>query len=147
MKLGKQFILFSIVGITSTILDFLLLIFLHEIVGLGPVWAAGISYVVSLIFNYLASMKYVFTHRQDLSRKKEALIFFVLSAIGLVINEIVMWLGGIICTFYHLNYNTGPYYLVAKVLADSFVGLWNFFSRRHWLDGSKDLHDEPPLPL
>lgn len=52
--------------------------------------ANTISFSVSLIFNYVASMKFVFTHKEDMNRKKEFIIFVVLSIIGLLINNFVV---------------------------------------------------------
>lgn len=65
-----------------------------ELVGLPPVISAGVSYCVSTVFNYVASMRYVFAHREGLSRTREFIIFVTLSVIGLGLNEAIMWLGG-----------------------------------------------------
>lgn len=79
-------------------------------------------------------MRWVFTHRSDITRTKEAALFFVLSGIGLVINELCMWLGKVYCVSHGLDYQEGFYYLVAKLLADIAVSIWNFVSRKKWLD-------------
>ena len=39
-------------------------------------------------------MRYVFAHRDGLSRTREFIIFVTLSVIGLGLNEAIMWLGG-----------------------------------------------------
>ena len=96
--------------------------------GVNSVVAAGISFTVSVVFNYLASMRYVFTHRDDLSRGKEFAIFIVLSVIGLAINELVMWVGLV-------TIGGAPVAVTAtKVVATAVVMIWNFFSRKKWLD-------------
>ncbi len=133
-----QFLRFSFVGATSTAIDFGLLIFLVQVLKIHPIAAAAISYIVSLLYNYWGSMKWVFEHREDISRSKEMTLFFVLSGIGFLLNEFCMWLGKIYCQVHGLNYRTGFYYLVAKLIADVIVSIWNFYSRKRWLDaGSK----------
>lgn len=39
---------------------------LTELVGVNYLISATISFTVSVVFNYLASMRYVFTHKQGL---------------------------------------------------------------------------------
>jgi putative flippase GtrA len=69
------------------------MVLLHETIGMDPVLAAAISFSVSTVFNYLASMRFVFTHREDLSKTREFTIFVILSVIGLAINEVCMVAG------------------------------------------------------
>lgn len=126
-KLIEQFLKFGVVGVVATVIDFGIMIALTEWVGWDPVLSAGISFVVSLIFNYLASMRFVFIHRDDLSRSREMAIFVVLSLVGLAINEGLMWLG---VNALALNY------VLVKVAATCVVMLWNFASRKRWLDAS-----------
>lgn len=68
--------------------------------------SATISFTVSVVFNYLASMRYVFTHKQGLSRRREFVIFVVLSVIGLGVNDLLMWLGSSVL---------GVSYLIVKI--------------------------------
>lgn len=72
-------------------------------------------------------MRFVFRHRDDLSRVRELLIFSALSLVGLAINEALMWLGVSVLA---LNY------VLMKVIATCMVMLWNFVSRKRWLDAS-----------
>lgn len=130
----RQILKFGVVGIAATIVDFLVLILLVEGLGLNPVLAAGCSYAVSTVFNYLASMRYVFSHRDDLSRTREFAAFVVLSLIGLGLNEAIMSLGGRAFVLAGVDYASGPYYVLVKCLATGVVMCWNFLSRRKWLD-------------
>ncbi len=124
-KLVKQIIKFGIVGAIATVIDFTVLAFLTEFFFWDPVAAAAVSFIVSLVFNYCASMRYVFKHREDISRKKEFVLFVLLSAIGLGLNELIMALG---VHALHTNY------LVVKVVSTGFVMIWNFISRKMWLE-------------
>ena len=126
-KLIEQFIKFGVVGVVATLIDFGVMVALTELAGWDPVLSAGVSFVVSLVFNYAASMRFVFRHRDDLNRARELVIFAVLSLVGLAINEALMWLG---VNALSLNY------VLVKVAATCVVMLWNFASRKRWLYAS-----------
>ena len=128
-KLFEQILKFGVVGMLAFLVDYGVLMLLSQVFGVDPVLSAGISFCVSVVFNYLASMRYVFTHREDMSKTKEFVIFIVLSAVGLVINEIIMWVGT------RWLGTTGLAVTVVKVFATAVVMVWNFVSRKLWLDG------------
>lgn len=125
-KLVAQFLKFGVVGVIATGIDFGIMIFLTEVFGVDPVISSGISFCTSTVFNYLASMRFVFKHREDLSKRREFIIFVVLSLIGLGINQLIMWGGTTVLD--------EGWYVLVKVVATGIVMLWNFFSRKHWLD-------------
>lgn len=127
-KLIEQILKFGVVGIIATVIDFGVLYVLSQPLGLDPVLSAGISFCVSLVFNYVASMRYVFTHREDMSRSREFVIFLVLSLIGLAINEAIMAAGVAVLG------NSALAVMGTKVLATAIVMVWNFVSRKKWLD-------------
>lgn len=123
---------FGVVGVVATIIDYGVLVALTQAFGVEPVLAAGISFVVSLLFNYVASMRYVFTHRESMSRGAELGIFVVLSVIGLALNEAVMAAG------VRLLGDSLAAITATKVAATSIVMVWNFASRKRWLDAGSD---------
>ena len=127
-KLIEQILKFGVVGIIATVIDFGVLYILSQPLGMDPVISAGISFCVSLVFNYVASMRYVFTHREDMSRSREFVIFLVLSLIGLAINEAIMAAGVAVLG------NSAFAVMGTKVLATAIVMVWNFVSRKKWLD-------------
>lgn len=134
-KLIQQILKFGVVGIIAFCIDYGVLMLLNVGFGMDPVIAAGISFCVSVVFNYLASMRYVFTHREDMSRTREFIIFIVLSAIGLVINELCMKAGVVVLG------DTPLMVTITKLFATAVVMVWNFVSRKKWLDGGGT--DEP----
>lgn len=127
-KLIEQILKFGVVGIIATVIDFGVLYVLSQPLGMDPVISAGISFCVSLVFNYVASMRYVFTHREDMSRSREFVIFLVLSLIGLAVNEAIMAAGVAVLG------NSALAVMGTKVLATAIVMVWNFVSRKKWLD-------------
>lgn len=136
-KLFEQVVKFGIVGIIAFFIDWgilNLLVALH----MNATVAATISFLISLCFNYTASMKYVFVHRDDMARWMEMLIFLLSSAIGLLINDAIIWC----CTSVVIDPSTqytdhGRYTLYAnigKLIATVVVAVWNFVIRKWLLD-------------
>lgn len=121
----RQFLRFGIVGAVATAVDFVVLIILTERLGIQPIASAAISFITSVLVNYVLSMNFVFARRTDIRRQTELAIFILLSAAGLGINEIIMWAG---VTLLHANY------IVTKLAATAIVLLWNFMSRKIWLE-------------
>lgn len=120
----QQFMKFAIVGIISFAVDWLLLIVLVEGLGADYLLSTSISFVASVALNYALSMRYVFDHRDDMSRKREFTIFAILSAVGLGMNDLFMFVG---VTMLNIAYQA------MKVIATFCVTWYNFFSRRKFL--------------
>lgn len=124
-KLIEQLMKFSVVGVIAFIIDYGLLALLTELFGINYLVSATISFTASVIFNYIASMRYVFTHKEGMSRRREFIIFVILSVIGLIINNVLMWAG---VEVLHVHY------LITKIFATAVVMVWNFVTRKIFLD-------------
>lgn len=127
-QLIVQFAKFGVVGVIAFVIDYGLMVLLTELFNVNYLISATISFTVSVIFNYVASMRYVFAHKEGLSRRREFIIFVVLSVIGLLINDALMWVG--VDLF-------GISYLLVKIFATAVVMVWNFVTRKIFLDGGK----------
>lgn len=127
-KLFAQFMKFGVVGALAFCIDYGLLALLTEAFGVNYLVSATISFTVSVVFNYLASMRYVFTHKEDMSRRREFVIFVILSVIGLLINNVCMWAGVELL---------GVQYLIVKIAATAIVMVWNFVTRKIFLDAGE----------
>ena len=92
-KLIAQIMKFGVVGVIAFAIDYGLLALLTEAFGVNYLVSATVSFTVSVVFNYVASMRYVFRHKEGMSRRREFVIFVVLSVIGLAINNLCMWAG------------------------------------------------------
>lgn len=125
----QQFMRFAIVGLASLAVEYALLAWLLHAAQMNYLLATTVSFAASIVVNYLLSMKYVFTRRDDLSRKREFTIFAVLSAVGLGLNDLYMFIGvGI------LNIGT----MAMKFISTFFVTWYNYFSRRKFLDAGRN---------
>ena len=79
----RQFLKFAAVGLASLAVEYAFLVYLLQSLNMNYLMATTISFIISIVFNYILSMKYVFVHKEDMSRRREFVIFSVLSAIGL----------------------------------------------------------------
>lgn len=127
-KLIEQILKFGVVGVIAFVIDFGVMVFLTEVFGIDPVISATVSFIISVIFNYAASMRYVFSHREGMSRTREFIIFVVLSAIGLGINDLLIWAGTDLASFD---------YRLVKIFATAVVMVWNFVTRKIFLEGEE----------
>ena len=122
-----QYVKFAVVGITSLMVDYVFMVFLTEnsAFGLDYFQASAFSYTLSVFVNYILSMKYVFHGRDDMGKVKEASIFFVLSLVGLFLNQMMMWVA--VEVF-------GIFYVAAKLLSTLLVTNYNYISRKKFFE-------------
>ncbi len=124
-KLIGQLWRFGIVGVICTVIDFGVLTFLKEVLSVHYLIANALSFTVSVVANYILSMKYVFHGKKETSRLREFLIFLILSVTGLLLNQLIMW-----GTVDGLKI----YYVAAKVIATALVMIYNFVTRKLFLE-------------
>lgn len=87
--------------------------------------SSAVSFTVSVIVNYILSMRFVFTGKEDMTKAQEMVIFVALSMIGLVMNQMIMW--------FAVEY-LGMFYAVAKIFSTMLVTTYNFISRKRFLE-------------
>ena len=120
-KLIMQIIKFGMVGGLCFLIDYGVMIFLTEVFNINYLISSGISFTVSVIVNYILSMRFVFETEKDDSAMKKFIIFVVLSIIGLIINQILMWI---------LVDKLGIFYMISKIGATFIVMVYNFITRK-----------------
>lgn len=124
-NLFSQLVKFGIVGVIAFFIDYGVMVFLTEVLGVYYLLSAMISFTVSVIFNYIASMRFVFVGRDDMSKSREFLIFIILSVIGLGINELFMWI---------MVDKLTIHYMISKIFVTALVMVWNFVTRKIFLE-------------
>ena len=122
-----QLIKFAIVGVIAAFVDVGVLIALKELLNVDVLLASAISFCVSVTVNYILSMSFVFKGKKQ-SKLKEFIIFVFLSVGGLCLNQIILWIG--------VNF-TSIYYLIVKFLAMIIVPIYNFITRKIFLESKE----------
>ena len=120
-----EIIRFCIVGGLSLIVDCGVLYGLTDFFGVHYLYSAGISFTVSVIFNYWLCVKYVFKNARH-QTTRQATIFIGSSIIGLGLNQICMWFFVEIILLH---------YMIAKLAATVIVTLWNYIMKRKAING------------
>ena len=126
-KLIIQLIKFGIVGVIATLIDLGVLMLLKEIFNFEVLLSSALAFCASVVVNYILSMLFVFKGKKD-SKLKEFIVFLLLSIGGLLINQFIMWLGTEIFI---------AYYLWVKAFALVFVPVYNFVTRKIFLESKE----------
>lgn len=116
-----QVIRFMIVGGTSAIIEFSLLVLLVEKLKMGYLPGNVLAFSLTNIITYLLSRYFVFSPT-DRKKRHEAALFIVFLSGGLAINQTVLWA---VVEFIGLDYK------ISKVVAILVTIIWNFFTRKY----------------
>ncbi|MBP5204634.1 GtrA family protein [bacterium] len=125
IKLIKQIIKFVIVGGIATVIDWFVYYILYNHLNISPLIANIISFCVSVIYNYTASVKWVFAINKEKSKKRMFIEFMVFSIIGLLITEGLLWI-----FIDKLSLNE----MLSKVISTGIVMVFNFITRKIFLE-------------
>ena len=110
-KLYNQIFKFIIVGGIAFIIDYSVMVFCKEIFNLNVLLSAFFGFTISVI--------------KEKSKKKNFILFIIFSVIGLILTELIMWLGTDI-----INIS----YLIVKIIATAIVMIFNFITRKLFLE-------------
>lgn len=124
-RLFYQLLKFGVVGGLAFIIDYLILIICKELLGFNVLLSAALGFTISVIFNYIASVKWVFNVNKDKNEKKNFILFMIFSVIGLILTELIMFVGTNI-----INIS----YLIVKIAATAIVMVFNFITRKMFLE-------------
>lgn len=127
-KLIEQIMKFGVVGFLCFGIDYGLMILLTEACGISYLLSSGISFSVSVIVNYILSLKFVFDTGKGNNKIVEFLIFIILSVIGLGINQALMW----VCVD-----KLHVHYMLSKIGVTGVVMVYNFVTRKVILEKGK----------
>lgn len=148
-KLVAQIMKFGVVGFICFFIDLLtgmvtlnVLQYVFRVQDVVSAMAgSALGFTVSVVVNYLLSFKYVFQRKENMNRKAEFVIFVILSIIGLGVNQLVMWVcvGPVYRNIALLQrlFDYNLMYMAAKVIATAIVMVYNFVSRKMFLEQKK----------
>ena len=124
-NLIKQLFRFAIVGGIAFLIDYSVLFICTEYLGIYYLISSFISFTVSTVFNYIASVHWVFDVDQKKSQRRNFVLFIVFSVIGLGINQCIMWFG---------VEKLDLYYMLVKIGATVIVMVFNLIKRKMFLE-------------
>lgn len=116
-----QFFRYIFVGGTAFVVDFFFLYFFSDICGIYYLISAVLSFIISVLVNYIMSTKWVFNQENIENKVLEFNLFILISTIGLGFTEILL---------YFFTDIVGLYYLISKIISAIIVLFWNFIARR-----------------
>lgn len=116
-----QLFRYIFVGGTAFVVDFFFLYFFSDICGIYYLFSAILSFIISVFVNYLMSTKWVFNQDNIDNKLLEFNLFILISTIGLIFTEILL---------YFFTDIVGLYYLISKIISAIIVLFWNFLARR-----------------
>ena len=120
-RLGMQLFRYVVVGGVSFVVDYGLLYLLTERAGIHYLLSATCSFLAGLTVNYLISIRWVFGRSRSGSRLTEFLLFGVIGVVGLLLNNLLLWL---------LTDGLQLHYMVSKLVTALLVLCWNFGGRK-----------------
>lgn len=123
-KLLRQFISYIAVGGIAFVVDFGVLFFLTEHIGIHYIVSATAGFLAGLVVNYLLCISLIFDFRAIERTSHEFALFAAIGIVGLLLNDALIWL---------LTELADYHYLISKLLAAAMVLILNFTLRRRLL--------------
>lgn len=142
-KLFEQIIKFGFVGVLCFLIDFAISTVMFKVISgfttgnMATAISGFLGFTISVVVNYILSMKFVFERKEDMSRKKEFVVFVILSVFGLGVNEIIL----VVCRMiYERNallmesFTDTLWFAASKIVATAIVMVYNFITRKIFLE-------------
>ena len=124
-NLLAQIFKFFIVGVVATIIDFIIYYICYNKINLDPLIANIISFSISVIYNYIASVKWVFDTDKNKNKKVLFIEFISLSILGLLLTELLLFI-----FINKLSFNE----MVSKIIATIVTMVFNFITRKIFIE-------------
>ena len=134
----KEIVKFVFTGGVCFLIEYAALIGLKEWLHLPVVAATPIAFLISVVFNYLLCVRWVFSGAKEGSRKAQ-IGFIITSLMGLALNWLIMWAltalfgeDAVLLSLFGMELKV---YMLNKVIATGLVMVWNYFTKRWLLKG------------
>lgn len=124
----KRFVKFAVVGFSGLIVDYSILNILAHIFNVESWLAIAVAFIIAAINNFIWNRLWVYPESRQHSIWKHFPTFFIVNAVGLGINELILFLFEtpitllVLSEFWGLN--------LTKAIAAVIVMLWNFLVNR-----------------
>jgi putative flippase GtrA len=133
---------FLVVGGLGTVIDLGGAGVLHSAYHVEPLAAKAVSVTLATIFTYLGSRFWTFKERENQSVHREAVLFFVLNVVGLLIAEAVIGL-----VTYAMGLRGPLAYNAASFIGTGLGTIFRFYAYRKWVFlAPASMAAQAPLP-
>jgi putative flippase GtrA len=123
------------VGGIAAVVDISIFTIFAKLLGYNYIFIGAVSFTVATFVNYLLSIRFVFESCIRYSKRSEVVLVYVVSAVGLLMNLVVLYL----CIgIFHVEK------IVSKVIATGIVFFWNYFVRKYYVFGDNGANRLPP---
>jgi putative flippase GtrA len=116
-----QLIRYGLVATVSFAVDFILLYLFTSKLHIFYMLSATLSFSLSVFVNYALSMSWAFGARVDRRRHVEIILFVLICATALILNDLFLWM---------FTSAFGVFYLYSKLITVAIVFFWSFGARR-----------------
>jgi putative flippase GtrA len=115
---------YFIVGGVAATVDIGFFFLFAKLAGFNYLVVAPLGFVLATWVNYQLSIRHVFRSGVRFKRGREILLVYVVSAVGLLINQAVL---------YVLVDQVGAELMLAKFTATVTVFFWNYYTRKNYV--------------
>ena len=132
----KQFLSYFGVGGISALVEWAVFSLLEYLLDMPYLLATILAFIFSTTTNWFLGRTFTFKESAYKDKKaKEIFLVFLVSAIGLGFNLLLMYL--FVDVF---GMNTNLLKTIAKILSTGIVFIWNFLSRKLWIYRENEAH-------
>ena len=119
-----KIIRYAAVGLTAAIVDFLIFAVFAKYLSLNYLAVGAVGFIVATTVNYFLSIRFVFESGVRFKVRKEFAMVFMVSLVGLAVNQAVLYFGIEVL---------GLEMLLTKLCATGMVFFWNFGARSNFV--------------
>ncbi len=119
-----QLFRYGFVGGIAFVVDYGTLFVLTHYLAVPYLVSAAIAFILGLTTNYVFSISWVFRKNCTMERWQEFLFFAVIGVVGLILNELIMYVSTELLQIH---------YMFSKLISTAIVFFWNFLARKFLL--------------
>jgi len=120
----SKFIRYFIIGGIAALTNMAIFFIFAKILRFNYLAVGALAFIVATFVNYILSVKYVFKSGIRFSKQKELFWVYVVSIIGLIENEVILYL---LASILHIEI------MISQVIAVGAVFFWNYIARNSFV--------------
>jgi len=128
----SKFVKYFIIGGIAAIVNLIIFFIFAEVMRYNYFVIGALAFIVATFVNYILSIKYVFKSGIRFSKHKELFWIYVVSIIGLIVNEIILYL---FISLLHIEI------MISQIIAIGAVFFWNYIARNSFVFRSNGKED------